>query len=102
MKNLIGSYFSPDCNLWGGFAGDGELVERSDSKGRVEVDTVDCGAGQEAELVSLKLEEYGDYNLKYDDIAMPEIDVLFHFGEEDLNENNDNKGTLIYIIILLT
>ena len=78
-------------------AGDGEGVEKTASSGTVEGDVVDSGPGQETDMVSLKLEEYGDYDLKYADIAMPEIDVLFHFGEEDLNEHNDNKGSFTNI-----
>ena len=38
---------------------------------------------EKIDAVKEKLDEYGDSNIKYEDIAMPEIDVLVYFGDGD-------------------
>jgi len=44
---------------------------------------------EKIDAVKAKLEEYGDSNLQYEDVCMPEVDVLVYFGNE---EEDKEKG----------
>ena len=43
---------------------------------------------EKIDAVKEKLEEYGDSNLQYEDIAMPEIEVLVFFGDGDVDKES--------------
>eukprot|EP00091_Calanus_sinicus_P011982 TRINITY_DN2700_c0_g2_i2.p1 TRINITY_DN2700_c0_g2~~TRINITY_DN2700_c0_g2_i2.p1 ORF type:complete len:229 (+),score=58.37 TRINITY_DN2700_c0_g2_i2:960-1646(+) len=43
---------------------------------------------EKIDAVEGKLEEYGDSNLEYEDIAMPEIEVLVYFGDGDVDKES--------------
>ena len=77
-----------------------DLMTGGDDSGRyvnqmsVVGDDVDEGSDkktsreEKVNAVRAKLEEYNDSNLKYENIAMPEIDVVVYFNSESLNGVN--------------
>ena len=49
---------------------------------------------EKVNAVKAKLEEYNDSNLKYEDIAMPEISVLVYFGNSDSAKDTAVKAKM--------
>ena len=64
----------------------GDYINQMNSSG----DDVDYPMRKKPTIDAVKeqLEEYGDSNLQYEDIAMPEIEVLVFFGDGDVDKES--------------